>query len=259
MTKEEKSKSLIKAGGELVGSAVGAALGFVAGGPLGAAGAGAAGVVIAKGTAELADRMLSTREAVRIGAAAAIAAMEIKARLDSGDRIRNDDFFDSDGKRSSADEVLEGVLLASKSCYEEKKAEHLGKLFSNIAFDASCTREEANMHISTAESLTYSQFVLLQLVSGKGSDLKLRSQPYGSRAQIARGTIGLLHEIHDLCNRQLVIMAKPGDDQHTIVMGINNICPAWLHLAVGGERIHELLSLTDIGDSDLENIAKWLR
>ena len=107
----EKAKSLISIGAEIAGAAVGGAIGFFATGPVGAAGAGSLGVIVAKAGAKLlgdvADRTMSAREKVRVGAAAAVAFNKIEKVALSGNEPRKDDFFNSEeGKRSDAEEIL---------------------------------------------------------------------------------------------------------------------------------------------------------
>lgn len=257
---DKNIENLVSAGADIAGAAVGGALGFIAGGPIGAASAGAMGVGVTRVLRDIATRILSTREATRVGATAAIAISSIKERLEHGEQLRNDAFFESNnGTRSSADEVFEGTLLAARNSHEEKKAQYLGRLFANVAFDASCLPSEANYQLHVAESLTYAQFVLLQLFSKSDNWQKLRTTAYGAGAQVQYATISLLHSIHELCDLNLAIMLKPQEANHTIVMGINQICPSELNLAVGGLRLHSLLGLSTMPEEEVEGIAQWLR
>jgi hypothetical protein len=261
MSNNDKARSIIQAGSEIAGAAVGGALGFIAGGPVPAAGAAVAGVTLTRVLGDVASRFLSERETTRIGGVAAIAASIIDERLKRGDELRNDGFFEesSTNERSPADEVFEGTLLAAKNSYEEKKLLHLGVLFSNVAFSQDCPPEEANFYIKITESLTYSQFVLLRLFALKDNPFKLREQDYKAGTQTTYATISLLHSIQELCALNLVIMQRPSEPNHTIVIGINIICPSYMQLAVGGERLHNLLGLQVVGNEDLESVAKWLR
>jgi hypothetical protein len=260
MTNNEKIESLILAGADIAGAAVGGALGFIAAGPAGAAGAGVVGVGITRVLRDITSRFLSDRETARMGAAAATAISVIQGRLNGGQKIRNDGFFDLDGqKQSPAEDVFEGVLLASKNTNEAKKAKYLGQLFANVAFDETCLINEANHHIHIAESLTYTQFVLLRLFSERGNEFELRTSSYGAGAQLHYAAISLLLAIHELCDLNLVVMQKEGASHSTIVLGINMICPADLKLAVGGQRLHDLLGLQSMPKEDINEVARWLR
>lgn len=255
----KKAEFLISAGTDIAGAAVGGALGFIAGGAAAAAGAGVVGVGVTRVLRDVASRFLSGRETTRVGATAAVAISSINERLKTGEKLRNDRFFDPKGtQRSSTEEIFEGTLLAAKNTHEEKKIPYLGRLFANISFDATCLVHEANYQIHVAESLTYSQFVLLQLFSGKGSSHDLRATAYGAGTQVHYATISLLHSIHELCDLNLVVMQNPQEAHNTIVMGINNISPAHLKLGVGGQRLHDLLGLAAMPTEDLEELSRWL-
>jgi hypothetical protein len=261
MSNDDKARSIIQAGSEIAGAAVGGALGFISGGPVAAAGAGAVGVAVTRVLGDVASRYLSKRETIRVGGTAAIAANIISECLNQGQSLRSDGFFESSNtnERSPADEIFEGTLLVAKNSYEEKKVLHLGTLFANIAFDQYCSPEEANFQIKVAESLTYAQFILLRLFALKDNPFNLRQQDYKPSSQTTYATVNLLHEIHELCSLNLAIMQRPNEPNHTIVMGINIICPSQMQLAVGGKRLHDLLGLLVIQNEDLESVAKCLR
>jgi len=95
--KTEVIQNLVKGGAEIAGSAVGAALGFLAAGPVGAVALGAGGALAAMALKqigqEVSERFLSQRERIRVGGVIAIAASEISKRIDKGLDLRNDGFF----------------------------------------------------------------------------------------------------------------------------------------------------------------------
>jgi hypothetical protein len=139
-TKEfKKTRKLINAGVEIAGGAVGGALGFLAEGPIAAAVWGAGGTAISKTLIhigdELSERLLGPRELTRIGATLALATKEISERIENGEIVRDDGFFEDDESgRSKADELAESVLLKSQREPEEKKIPLLAHLLANISF-----------------------------------------------------------------------------------------------------------------------------
>lgn len=177
----EKAKSLISIGAEIAGAAVGGAIG-----PVGAAGAGSLGVIVAKAGAKLlgdvADRTMSAREKVRVGAAAAVAFNKIEKVALSGNEPRKDDFFNSEeGKRSDAEEILEGTLRRAREEYEEKKILLLGNFYANMVYSPGVSTEEANYYLRLFDSLTYRQLCVMSLIMMKPqySDFQnLRSHDY---------------------------------------------------------------------------------
>ncbi|MHB1808119.1 MAG: hypothetical protein ACYCU0_02340 [Solirubrobacteraceae bacterium] len=158
----------IECGAELAGASVGAAIGLV-GGPPGAIGGATVGVaatrLIRRLGADIQERLLAPRQRMRAGAAFAVAAEEISRRLQAGELLRADGFFDTSANgRPAADELLEGVLLAAADAYEERKVECLGKLYAALAFDETISRAHANYTIALAQRLTYRQFALMAVI-----------------------------------------------------------------------------------------------
>ena len=110
-----------------------------------------------------------------MGAALAIAADELSARLINGEVPRADRFFESDGEHgSTADEILEGVLLCAGDAYEERKIEYLARLYPGIVFDPTIAPEYGYFLIKTADALTYRQIVFLAHFAGD-------AEPYPDR------------------------------------------------------------------------------
>jgi hypothetical protein len=171
-TGDEKGRAtteLIEGGSEIAGAVVGGALGFI-GGPPGVY-AGAVGGVLVTRTLkrvgqEVRRRLLGPRQEVRVGAAFAFAADEIRQRLDRGDGLREDGWFESDG-RAQADELLEGVLLNAANAYEERKVRHLGWLYASLAFDSTIGRAYANFLLQLADRLTYRELVCVALFASE--------------------------------------------------------------------------------------------
>ena len=153
-------RRLINTGAEIAGGAVGGALGFLASGPVGAALLGAGGAAAAAALKhigeEASERLLGPREQVRVGGVLAIAAGQIQQRLEQGEAVRTDGFFDEKASgRSDGEEVAESILLKSQREPEEKKIPYMGHLFAEVAFDPQISAQLAHQIIKTAEQLTY--------------------------------------------------------------------------------------------------------
>ena len=165
-------RELIDAGCALLpgagGNTTGAIIGFLVGGPVGAAAGGATGWAVTKGLErlgrEFSERVLGPREKVRVGCVLALAVQGIRERIESGEQVRSDGFFDStDRDRSRAEEVLENVLLKSQREPEEKKLPYMANLFTNLAFDSTTSAEMAHQITKTAGDLTFRQLCILRL------------------------------------------------------------------------------------------------
>lgn len=167
-------RAFIERGSEFTGQLAGAAIGGLVGGFEGllvGAGAGVAWQQSYKSVAlEVKKRILGDREEIRMAAGFTFALTRIQEKLSNGESLRNDDFFESNSEnRSAANEILEGVLIASQREYEEKKVKFYGYMLANISFDNSITRPYANYLIRTCESLTYRQLCLLEIFGDRDS------------------------------------------------------------------------------------------
>ncbi len=264
MSLDDKIKSLISMGGEITGPAAGSAIGFLVGGPGGAAVGGLSGVIISRGLSDITGRLLSKREKVRVGATATYAITKVKARLDSGDELRNDGFFQDKGKgRTDAEEIFEGVLLKAKNEHEEKKARILGNIFANTAFFPGFSVGEANHLLRIADNLTYRKMCILSLIKRKDEieGIKLRQDYYGYELdyeKMSYETISLLQEAFDIRGDGLIVCKDEFGEGIIAMTEWNDICPNTLELTQMGERYYQVMGLDDISEEDVLEVAGYL-
>ncbi len=162
--------SLLSQGGKIGGSALGGAIGSLAG-PGGTVLGAALGAAVSETCVvvldDLANRYLSPKEQQRVAGVAALAIDGIRERL-LFEGKRDDGFFEStNDSPTAAEELFEGMLLTAKQEHEQLKLPYLANFYTNLVFDSSVKRSEANYLLSLAESLTFCQFCLLGLVSAK--------------------------------------------------------------------------------------------
>jgi hypothetical protein len=248
---------LINSGAEIAGGAIGGALGFLAGGPTGAALLGAGGVVASMALKhigqEVSERMLGPREAMRIGGVLAIAAEDVRQRLESGEQIRTDGFFDHKKiGRSDAEEVAESVLLKSQNEPEEKKLPYMGHLLASVAFDARIGTHMAHQIIKAAEQLTYRQPCLLKLAIVK-EEFGLRTENYRSHGQFTKDLYQVLYECLDLERKGFIVF---GSD---VVFGVTDLIPNNIKVEGLGVDIFALMKLYLIPNEDLLPIVTQLK
>jgi hypothetical protein len=251
-------RRLINTGAEIAGGAVGGALGFLAGGPVGAALLGAGGAAAAAALRhigeEASERLLGPREQVRVGGVLAIAAGEIRQRLEQGEAVRADGFFDPKASsRSDAEEVAESVLLKSQREPEEKKIPYMGHLFAAVAFDAQISAPLAHQVIKTAEQLTYRQLCVLKLAVVKQS-FALRTSDYRNQSGgFTKELYQVLYECLDLYHRGLISFGGE------VAFGPTDVKPASMTVQGLGADIFNLMRLGRIPNEDLAPIAMQLR
>ena len=167
---------------EIVGSGIGGVLGFLAGDPItatfGSIGGTVAAMALKNIGQEFSERQLSPQENYRVGKVLAIATFEIHQRLENGENLRNDGFFDEKpAGRSDAEEVAESIMLKCQRESQEKKIPYMGYLKADIAFDSNVSANMGHQLIKAAEELTYRQFCLLKLAVVKGR-FGLRNKDY---------------------------------------------------------------------------------
>lgn len=270
MSLDDEVKSLISMGSEITGHAAGSALGFLIGGPGGAALGGLSGVIISRGLSDIIGRLLSNREKVRVGATATYAITKVKARLDSGDELRNDGFFQDKGKRKTdAEEIFEGVLLKAKNEHEEKKTKILGNIFANTAFSPGFSVGEANHLLRIAENLTYRKMCILSLIKRKDEiqGIKLREASYSDYWQepdkgiASAETVSTVQEAYEMYGLGLILCRDKTDGWGGFwsMTEWTDIAPNGLELTpMMGERYYQVMGLDDVSEEDIKEVARHL-
>jgi hypothetical protein len=254
---------LIEGSSELAGATAGAAIGLL-GGPAGVLGGAAAGVavtrVLKRVGADVKQRLLGPREEVRIGTAAAYAAVAIDNALKSGKEPREDGFFKAaeSNQRPPADELLEGVLIKARDSYEEKKVPLLGLLYATIAFHEEISPAHANHLLELGSRVTYRQLVAMAVAADEARRSDLRQSDYrGDTEAISRLGIdgqGLLTEIYDLYQQGLLMDA--GGSAWISVADVN---PAGMRAQGSGAVLATAMNLqTAVPGEDREALYRLL-
>jgi hypothetical protein len=245
---------------KLIGEmAVGGVAGLATGGPVGGAvGAGAPLGVRAfiRVAGEFKERVLGHREAYRIVNVVRLAKAKYEKNIAGGAQLRDDDFFlqDEATGRSSAEEIVEGTLLAAQREHEERKIPYYANLIANLPFEPAIDRYTANLLLRTAQELSYRQLCLLALVAKKDRHvLPSTSNPVSS---IGWEAWSVKEELDDLGygKRELVLAVHHGPGLPTNI-GV----PADLELKTGGTALYELMGLGEIPNSELYKLSSVLR
>jgi hypothetical protein len=258
------TEELIQAGAEVAGGVAATALGFLGAGPAGAlVGAGASPLIV-RGLrwigSEVKSRLISPRGEVRIGTTLAFAADEIRRRLEAGEKPRNDAFFQDEisAGRTAAEEVLEGTVLSAERAYEENKIPHIGKLYASIAFDPSIDRAMANYLLTLASSLTWTQYVILQVIAQNFHGvLELRETMFPPGEQHPQ-VIALAHEMLDLAQRSFLLQKRPGDDSSELILDAPHIAPRFLKIQGMAFTFFRLAKLEEIPPPQWAPVARLL-
>jgi hypothetical protein len=252
--RSEQAASAIDLGSEFSGPLVGGGIGLI-GGPLGAIGGGLAGTAVQRGckrlAAEFRSRRLGPRQKQRAGAALYFALEEIAARLEGGEELREDEFFEDDEVgQSRADQILEAVLdHASRDC-EEKKVRHLGLMYAAFAFDSEIEPSDANFLVALGSDLTFSQLTVVALMH----EAPYRSlpgwkklHPHEWRAQI------LAEELFDMAKRGVVARTD-----NRPVRDVHDVDPSQMWISVLGCRLYHLMALDQIEEDSKAQLQESL-
>lgn len=275
--KQEKAAiRLLKIGSGAAGGLAGSAVGLFFGGPVGAIAGGAAGAALKEvliTVGEIGLRQLSQREEIRIGTAAISAGNTIARRLEAGEKLRSDEFFESEDEnsRSSAHEIFEGVLLKCKNGHEEKKIPYIANIFSSTAFSSDISSDEANYLLRLAENITFRQMCFLSIFERKteiGIELPDRDLDAESKAMLR--DLGALQEILLLANDGLIHLpfdSKASEsmagaivvaDSELLLSNLEEVIPNRMKLTELGRRCYEILGLGNIPIEDMAGPLKTL-
>ena len=261
-------RQLINYGTEFFGSGAGAGASAALGLLIGGLGGAVIGGIVAKGFEiglskvgqEISERHLGTREKIRVGAALTIAAQEIRQRLESGETLREDGFFDEkQSGRSDAEEVAEHVLLKSQREPEEKKIQYMGYLLASISFDSQISVHMAHQLTKAAEQLTYRQLCVLKLCAVK-DNFELRDNNYRERESFENDLYDVLYECSDLYNKEYIhfgldtITFEPN-----VLSKLRSVKPSGMAFQRIGDYLYNLMKLCLIPDEDIAPIAAQLK
>ena len=250
-------RHLIQGGAGIAGGAVGGALGFFAGGVEGAAALGAASVAVSHMLEtlgeEVSNRLLGKREKQRVGALLAIATDNVRQRLENGEHIRSDGFFDKDTfGRSDADSVAENIILKAQREPEEKKLLYMGYFFSNVAFNSDISAEMAHQIAKSCERMTYRQLCLLKIFGMDRIRNTLRDTEYRGESEILTERRQVLYECFDLARNYYIV-------EKSYILGVTDMCPRNVHTQGVGADIFNYMQLGMIPDEDLHPIIGQLK
>ena len=220
--------------------------------------AGPAGVIVSgtlKGIGkDIKERQLSPREDFRVGKVLAIAALEIHQRLEKGESLRDDGFFDKkpSGSRSDAEEIAEAIMLKCQREPQEKKIPYMGHLKASIAFDPNISVDMGHQLIKAAEELTYRQFCTLKLAVVK-DNFGLRGEDYRGQGTFTKELLQILYECLDLYHRAYIHFGGE------VAFGPTDVkLESMIVQGIGGD-LFNLMKLSSIPDDDLIPIAEVLK
>ncbi|MFD8736714.1 hypothetical protein ACFV06_17620 [Streptomyces sp. NPDC059618] len=206
---------------------------------------------------EVLQRRISERETFRTTQALSAAREMYDNLRAAGLDLRGDTFFDPANSYDMASQITEGILTAAQRQWEEKKIRHLGYALAQIAFHEEIDMRTAAFVVHTAESLSWTQFVLLSLVAENAQN------------PLPPGEVGRHHgtewqswtahrQLSALWTQWELIGAEPRETPNMKLKVPNSSLPEF-RLGAGGYLLNELLRLEDISESDKAPVREALR
>lgn len=223
---------------------------------LGVQGAGdfmqtAAGGILTAGTESVLASQLSDRERWKTETVARRAIERAGERCANGDVLREDSFLSK--SPSSFEEAIEGALMTAQRTYESKKLLYIGNLVASFAFDSSIDQVTASWCIRMAESLSWTQLVLLALAS-EGDESNRADLSAGRDRSASDPTVwSVWEDWEDLYARRLVGMEH--DDVHYRRETGQALTRRMIWTLVPSGRIlSRLMELEDISAEDRDSV-----
>ena len=271
---EQSRKYMLEIGSSGGGSVAGAYLGLLVAGPAGVlvgalcGGAGGKAIEIALRAVcqEIWARQSSARERMRVGTALDVVITEIRRRVEAGESVRADGFFDEKQTgRSDATEVAESVLLKVQREPEEKKIPYMGYLLSSIAFDPEISAQMAHQLTKISEQLTYQQLCILKLSVVKDA-YSLRDKDYRDHDDFGKDLYPLLYACAELYDKEYINFGGEANfhigehiDYGATIHRLTRAKPGSMTLQGIGEDLFNLMRLCLIPDADIDPIAEQLK
>jgi hypothetical protein len=163
-----------------------------------------------------------------------------------------DGFFDERaGRRSDADELMEGVLLHAADAYQELKLRHLAAIMPALAFRPDISAADGHWITDLASRLTWRQLVVLAIFADPPEQELMRRDVYHQGRYVVPGT--LTDEVDEL--GALGLLGSTNQEGETVRVGgtiagleggIWNIGMAEWRLTASGQLLAELTRLDDV-------------
>ena len=211
----------------------------------------------------LVSHFSSQRQSKRVTDVTQFALNEIRCRLERGETLRDDGFFDKTIDRSDAEEVFEEVLLKERDEPQEKKIPYIGRLFENGCFDSSIDTGTLHFLCKESENLTYRQLCIIKIANEmREMRYPLRSKPFQSfvtTKEIQRNTtpeqFSTLAECVILRDKGYIMFSRtPGAESKIL----RYLIPNTMESLPTGMMMYEHMNLKSIPEADVIPVIKAL-
>lgn len=224
----------------------------------------AGGAALPETINDFAERTLSEREKIKIGAIEALTIDKIVQHQANGATI-NPRFLEEVFDRPKISELYEGVLINAKNTYEEKKLLLLSNYFGNCIFNHTIAPINANYLLNIFEQLPYYKICILSFYGrlNEFQQIELLQKGYIAYENIVNDpsivdadTSMTLQSIFELRNIGLL---DAGEDNRWSFDERLQIIPNIMKLSTLGKSLFELFELNEIEIEELTPIGNSLQ
>lgn len=258
MNLNEKALSIIKMGSPIAGGVTGTVLTLLTDDPMAQIAASGVGAQLPQVINDFAERFLSTREKVKIGALEAFTIYKIKQNLDKNKTV-NKKFTHAENSNPSIIELYEGVILKAKNEFEEKKIEHIANVFANSLFQEKLNPHDANHILHFLSDLSYRKLCILSFYGRKQDfpEVKLLEKPFlwFDNAKFSLETSIISQDVFELREQGILSV---GPSNNLLAADKTHLTPSEIQLSPIGQLYYDVLDLNEVEKEDIIPIMKEL-
>jgi hypothetical protein len=218
----------------------------------------AIGKVLSRIGLEVYDRLVVTRQRLRVGAFLGFALSDAEERAAGGEPLRDDGFFEERGsRRSDAEELMEGLLLQAADAYQELKLRHLGAILPSLAVRRDVSAADGHWLMHLAERLTWRQLVVLAIFHDPPDD-----SWFLNRVDMRAGSTSFRDEVEELGSLRLLGVE---DGQGGVVEAANTLGRSlWSRSMMGwrptnqGRLLVEIARLDEVPEVERQRVLREL-
>ena len=218
-----------------------------------------AGAVLDSTLDDVLSRFLSDKEKKRIKTVATVAATKLKERLEQGESLRGDGFFDQKGdNESDASQLIEGVFLKAKNEHETSKIPYLANFMVNAALSQLPASTLIHL-LKLAEDLSYQQLCLIQFFDTRNPRV-IRTSLFAMDKELSTKTLYLFQQSMDLYLRNLLVLTNSWNrDSIDIPTSIDDLEITKLRTSIVSQHLCETMNLSEIPQQEINEIYWYLK
>lgn len=197
----------------------------------------------------------TSKESKRILTALYYSLEIIKENLNKNNLLRKDGFFiENVNDQCLVEEMMNGIVISSRSEHEESKLKYYGYLLGNIMFKDNLDRDECNRLIKLSRQLTYCQIKLINMytISQTIQIPILQREDYTKLGIKNYKLLGILQDTLDMIQKSIL------NGSGKLVLDVVQINPSNIKVQGIGTLLYNCMSLNKMPYDELEDILDLL-